>query len=96
MWDPHAHSQKGHSALKYLANKSLFFNENCVMTDMSRYSAGNKRCKGVPVFMMLCMGVDTEGILSIKTGYTATIEIVHMLPSATKVHQNLGTVSQTL
>ncbi len=59
------------------------------MTDMSSYSAGNKRCKGVPVFMMLCMGVDTEGILSIKTGCTATIEIVHTLPSATELPQNL-------
>lgn len=58
------------------------------MTDMSMYSARNKRYKGVPVFMMLWMGVDTEGILSIKTGYTATVEIVQTL--------NVGTDSQTL
>lgn len=49
------------------------------MTDMSRHSVGDRRSKGVPVSMMLCLGVVKEGILSIKTSYTTTIEIVHTL-----------------
>lgn len=43
------------------------------MTDMSRHSVGGRRSKGVPVSMMLCLGVIKEGILSIKTSYTTTI-----------------------
>lgn len=59
-----------------------------------------KGAKVVPIFMtfdfFLCLGVDAVGILSIKTGCTATIEIAHTLPSVTEVPENDGTGKQTL
>lgn len=61
------------------------------MTDVSRYSDDDRRCKGIHVFMTY-IRVDAEGIRSIKAGCTATKEIVHTLPS---VAENDGTDSQT-
>lgn len=42
------------------------------------------------------MGVDTEEILSIKTGYTATTDNAHTLLNATEVSKYYGTNRQIL